>query len=92
MSEDDSTLVQRVVRKVRGYDGPDKRESSPIEWYKYAPIVLAVLAGVMGYARLQAKVEALDEHRREHAAAMKEAWTDQRAINQSVLRELRKQE
>lgn len=84
MTDDDSTLVQRVARKVRGYQGDEKRAAPTIEWHKYVPLLLALLAGVAGYARLQAKVETLDERRIEIKADIAEMRTDMKVLRSMI--------
>ena len=83
MADGDETLVERVARRVRGYND-EKRAAPPVEWYKYAPVVLAVLAGIMGYARLQAKVELLDERRIEMKADIAEMRSDLKILRSMI--------
>ena len=88
MADGDETLVERVARKVRrsNYEGDERRAAPPAEWHKYAPIVLAVLAGIMGYARLQAKVELLDERRIEMKADIAEMRGDLKVLRSMIER------
>ena len=64
--DDDITAINRVYSKLRGrYPGEERRGPTPVNWFAWLPLVLAVLAGVTGYVRTQAKVEELE--RNQHA-------------------------
>lgn len=71
MSDDDTSTVWQKVRRKRTveYDGPehrgpDRRGPEPAtvaDYMKFLPLLAAVIAGGMGYARMESKVETLEK-------------------------------
>lgn len=77
--ESDQTLINRVVRKVRReqWDGPEKRAPQPLtvlDYMKFLPLVVAVIAGAIGYGALQTRVDRLEQDRIEQRDMNKELW------------------
>ena len=64
MNTDEPTLVRQIRRAVRrdSYEGEERRGPQPVNWFAWLPLLLAVLAGVTGYVRTQAKVEELERN------------------------------
>jgi hypothetical protein len=63
VSDDDPTLVRHVRAALKRERYPDDRRVPPkVNWLAYLPLAAAVLAGVTGYVRTQAKVEELERN------------------------------
>lgn len=56
----EKTLINQVVKRVRGMnENPNNDNISGSTLTKYLPLMVAIAAAIMGYAKLQASVEML---------------------------------
>lgn len=59
----EETLINQVVKRVRGMnENPNNDNITGSSITKYLPLIIAVCAATMGYAKLQASVEMLSSN------------------------------